>query len=276
MKTLLSLFSVRKVVSFDNVLFITNSNSRNFFHWFLDVLQKVERIEGVLSKELNHEFLVLLPSNHCANFMYESLSAFDVNVRWLRKNELAIVRNLIVVPDVATTGNYRIDTVVAMRERLRMHFGNIYENSARFSRVYITRKNAEKRRIINEDEILPALLEYDFFVADFDSLSFSEQVSCVINADILISLHGAGLTHMLWMKEYGSILEIRARDDSHNNCYFSLASALGLGYYYALADKTDSTKSTQQANYLIDKDCFLAQVMKMLGPDADTLGGSRS
>ena len=40
------LTKIRKVKKFDKILFITNSNSpHNFFHWNLDVLQKLEFIE---------------------------------------------------------------------------------------------------------------------------------------------------------------------------------------------------------------------------------------
>ena len=84
------------------------------------------------------------------------------------------------------------------------------------------------------------------------------------NADILVSLHGAGLTHMLWMKDSASILEIRARGDYQNNCYFSLASDLNFDYYYVLADKVNPSLSTQQADYLIDSVSFKNQLMLML------------
>lgn len=56
---------------------------------------------------------------------------------------------------------------------------------------------------------------------------------------------------MLWMVEGGNAMEIRAEDDMHNSCYFSLASGLSLDYYYFLSEKSDAKKSTQTADFVL-------------------------
>ena len=66
----------------------------------------------------------------------------------------------------------------------------------------------------------------------------------------LIGLHGAGLTNMLFMSEKTNVLELRNEEDSHNNCYFSLASDLNLDYYYQL-NKGDR-KDTHEVNVTVD------------------------
>lgn len=66
----------------------------------------------------------------------------------------------------------------------------------------------------------------------------------------LVSLHGAGLTNMLFMHKGGSVLELRKSDDSNNNCYFSLTSALDLNYYYQKCE--GDSASTQTANLKVD------------------------
>ena len=72
-------------------------------------------------------------------------------------------------------------------------------------------------------------------------------------------MHGAGLTHMLWMKEKGKILEIRARD-SKENCYFCLASDLNHDYYYSFADKINFKRSNTDSDFLIDEKHFISQM----------------
>lgn len=262
--SILSLFSIRKIVKIRNALFITNSNSVGFFHWFLDVLQKTEGLVGLSGREIFKDLIIVLPANHKNKFMKDSLSAFDLDYRWLKTNELAIINRITIIPDIAPTGNYREDVIQRLSKRLANHFASACDSQKSINKVYITRKNAQKRKIINEDDLIPVLMKYDFEIVDFDNLTFFEQLSYVVSADILVSLHGAGLTHMLWMKMPAKVLEIRARDDCHNNCYFTLASALEVEYHYAIADKTDSTQSTQLTDFVIDSVAFEKKLHIML------------
>lgn len=52
--------------------------------------------------------------------------------------------------------------------------------------------------------------------------------------ELLVYHHGATLTNMLFMQEVKKVLELKSIRDSKTQCYFKLASALGLQYYYIL------------------------------------------
>ncbi len=55
---------------------------------------------------------------------------------------------------------------------------------------------------------------------------------------------------MLFMREGQQVLELRRRGDAHNNCYFTLASAMGHDYYYLLCD--GSSANTFDADFTVD------------------------
>jgi len=263
LKALLSLLRLRSLKKLDTAYYVTNSNSKNFFHWFLDVLQKLEFMERNY-RYTAESAVVIIPSSHQADFMVSSIAAFDFRFFQQDNDQLLLVKNLLVVPNLAPTGNYRKEVVLNLRKRLRNYFLSELNESMQVKRVYITRKNATKRKIINEDDLLPKLREFGFKVIDMDALSFKQQIQVMLGAEMLVSLHGAGLTHMLWMKDRGKVLEIRASGDCHNNCYFTLASDLELDYYYSLADKIDVTQSTQLADYIIDLKHFEARLEQMV------------
>jgi len=263
LKALLSLLRLRSLKKLDTAYYVTNSNSKNFFHWFLDVLQKLEFMERNY-RDTAESAVVIIPSSHQADFMASSIAAFDFRFFQQDNDQLLLVKNLLVVPNLAPTGNYRKEVVLNLRKRLRNYFLSELNESMQVKRVYITRKNATKRKIINEDDLLPKLREFGFKVIDMDALSFKQQIQVMLGAEMLVSLHGAGLTHMLWMKDRGKVLEIRASGDCHNNCYFTLASDLELDYYYSLADKIDVTQSTQLADYIIDLKHFEARLEQMV------------
>lgn len=257
LKSILSLFNARRIVSLDRAFFVTNDTSKkNLFHWCLDVLQKVEFIDGFITHAQKQDYQIILPVGHNSSFIWDSLPAFNFSVLEQSKHDILFVKELVLVPNIAPTGNYRKEVILKLSRRLRDHFSINRQELTSNVKVYITRQNALKRRILNEDKIIPVLQRYGFEILDMDRMSFVDQVHWIQNARMLVSLHGAGLTHMLWMDRPGKVLEIRARGDVQNNCYFTLASDLGLDYFYAFADQTDSRKTVQESDFVIDKEHF--------------------
>lgn len=265
LNTFCSIFKIRRLVKLEKAAYVTNSISNNFFHWFFDVLQKLEFLDDIHRGQERFDYKIIIPSTHKSLFISETLSAFNFNVVWQYKDEVLSCRDLTVVPDIAPTGNFRKELVKRLRERLKKHFfRNRIDINPLNPRVYITRRSATRRKIVNEDEIIPVLEENGFAIIDMDLIGFYDQINLMFNSEILISLHGAGLSHMLWMNDGAKVMEIRARGDAQNNCYFTLSSDLGLDYYYFVADKTDVNKSTQAADYIVDPEYFKSRLLEML------------
>ncbi len=263
LKSILFLIKIRKITKFDKVLYVTNSNSHNFFHWFLDVLQKIEFININKDEILNSKFKIVIPNGHDNNYSKKSLEAFDLDFYFQSKSEIIVSRKSILIPDVAPTGNYRKKLVLKLRQRLRDFWLNKKKITSKKKRIYISRKNSETRRLKNEDEILTILAKYEFDIVDFDKLSFEDQLRYAVNSEIIVSAHGAGLTHMLWMKKKSKVLEIRTKNNCHDNCYFSLASDLGHDYFYIQADKTEPNKSNHISDLVINKNDFSSKLLEM-------------
>lgn len=264
LKFFLFLTRTRKITRLDNILYVTTSNSQNFFHWFLDVLQKLEFIDQSRDQILNFKYKIIIPNGYNNSYSRKSLEAFDLNFYYQEKNEIIISEQSILLPNIAPTGNYRKNQVLKLSRRMKNHWTKNITNNLNNKRIYISRKNAQRRKLKNEDEIIPILKKYGFTILDFDKLNFEEQLKNILNSEILISIHGAGLTHMLWMNEKSKVLEIRARDNCNDNCYFTLASDLGHDYFYVIADKTDPKKSDHLSDLTINKSYFLSQLQKIL------------
>ena len=264
LKFFLFLTKTRKITRLDNILYVTTSNSQNFFHWFLDVLQKLEFIDQSRDQILNFKYKIIIPNGYNNSYSRKSLEAFDLNFYYQEKNEIIISEQSILLPNIAPTGNYRKNQVLKLSRRMKNHWTKNITNNLNNKRIYISRKNAQRRKLKNEDEIIPILKKYGFTILDFDKLNFEEQLKNILNSEILISIHGAGLTHMLWMNEKSKVLEIRARDNRNDNCYFTLASDLGHDYFYVIADKTDPKKSDHLSDLTINKSYFLSQLQKIL------------
>ena len=260
------LTKIRKVKRFDKILFITNSNSsRNFFHWNLDVLQKLEFIEQNKDEISSSDLKIIIPNDHISDYIKNTLEAFDINFYYQKKDEIIFANSSILLPEIAPTGQFREEIIIKINQRMRNHWINKKNIDLRNQkRIYISRKNSSRRRIINEAEIINILKKYDFSILDFDKLNFEEQIKNILNCEVLVGGHGSGLSHMLWMKPKSKIFEIRTQNNSNDNCYFSLASALEHDYYYVMADKNDLKKPNNISDIRIDCNYFSSQLSKML------------
>jgi capsular polysaccharide biosynthesis protein len=67
---------------------------------------------------------------------------------------------------------------------------------------------------------------------------------------LLVCLHGAALTNMLFLPKSAKVLELRNVGDSITQCYFNLASALDLPYFYTLNSR--DSKDTIMTDFTID------------------------
>ena len=68
---------------------------------------------------------------------------------------------------------------------------------------------------------------------------------------------------MLFMKPSSSVFELRAKNFT-NNCYFDLASALNLKYFYQLCDSDNQDNDNQLSNLTVDCQMLKENIEQML------------
>jgi len=211
---------------------------KGYFHWMTEALPRI-----LYLKKLGTDFIPIVPNDGDAPFIQKTLLPFDFeSVGWIKPDEYIFARKALLVRHTAPTGNYNEDLIRELRTLFRRHFGSGITDHP-VDKIYVSRLRTNRRRVINEEEVSALLREYGFVTLHFEDYSFEKQVHLASNAGILISIHGAGLTNMLFMKDQTSILEFRPKDDHTNLCYFALASALDLNYYYQFGEPEQNTES---------------------------------
>ncbi|XP_026871274.2 EGF domain-specific O-linked N-acetylglucosamine transferase [Electrophorus electricus] len=108
-------------------------------------------------------------------------------------------------------------------------------------RVTLLSRSTEYRRILNQQELINALKTVALFEVKlvdykYKDMSFLEQIRVTHNSDIFIGMHGAGLTHLLFLPDWAVIFELyNCQDES---CYRDLARLRGVHYLtWQRADK---------------------------------------
>ncbi len=117
---------------------------------------------------------------------------------------------------------------------------------------------------MNEDEVTHYLVEKDFSVLCFEDIPFIDQLSIMASARYLVSIHGGGLTNMMFMNPGSSVFELKMEHDWLNYCYYAMASAAQLKYYYQFCKPNDSSLAVQKADLHVNMDEFKKNIELML------------
>uniref|UniRef100_A0A8C4NKW9 EGF domain-specific O-linked N-acetylglucosamine transferase n=2 Tax=Eptatretus burgeri TaxID=7764 RepID=A0A8C4NKW9_EPTBU len=124
-----------------------------------------------------------------------------------------------------------------------------HENKERKVRVTLLTRSTQYRRITNQKQMERAMKTVpllDVRVVDykFKEIEFTEQLRITHNSDVFIGMHGAGLTHLLFLPDWAVIFELHNCGD--DLCYWDLARLRGVNYM---------TWQRQSAVYPEDKVC---------------------
>jgi len=123
--------------------------------------------------------------------------------------------------------------------------------------IYISRRKAKSRRLLNEDTIIDFITEHGFGVFELETMTFQEQVSLFHSAQVVIAPHGAGLTNLVFCNPGTKVIEMFS-PQYVNGCYWALSNHLELDYHYLLGEGErpleDSSHSGGGDDYDIETD----------------------
>jgi hypothetical protein len=216
--------------------------SHGYFHWLTEVLPKILR-----ERDSVNSLVLLFPKRYSSGFFSESLKLLNVtNVQYFDEKRILFLKNATLITGVKPAGNYDEKEVTHLRNLF------VKKYSAKpFRRVYISRAKAGRRKVANENELISVLNKYRFELVFAEDFPFNTQVQLMAETQYLVSIHGAGLTNMLFMHPHTHVLEFKLKDDYANLCYFSLASALTINYHYIVCAGSPGAAEAISSDYIV-------------------------
>ncbi len=226
----------------------------NYYHWITETIFRLWMV-----KNNTEQMILLLPSKDLLpKIAMDSLRIFKFkHIVHVPAEKSSLVRTLCMPelkPDMAS---FNSDALLELN-RMYVNYVNSKTNVNINvgERVYVSRRNAKRRKIENEDEVIALFTEYDFTIVYNEDYTFFEQVSLFSNAKYLAGLHGAGLTNMLFMPSGCTIFEFHKRKTNavrhHNLIFWYMANGLGHKYYHQICDPTDVNEPFYTANVVIN------------------------
>ncbi|MBN1852741.1 MAG: glycosyltransferase family 61 protein [Pirellulales bacterium] len=207
------------------VAVLNTRSSHNFYHWLIKILPRLATLRRA-DAEADY-------------YLVDSLSLFSQNVfraLGIQRRQLIqphcrllLEAELLLVPSFPTATCLRacrgmLCSSLALGEPIR---------SAR--RIFITRRKTGTRTLLNESELLGLLRHFGFEVHAMENYTLSKQAELILNADIIMATHGAGLANLMFARHGTQVIEIVPLGRSNATCYPELSRQFNLVHHQIIS-----------------------------------------
>ncbi|MDZ8108092.1 MAG: glycosyltransferase family 61 protein [Nostoc sp. DedQUE12a] len=197
-----------KTIQLDTACSLVNHWSKNYYHWIVDCLTRIESVE-YYQKQTDYQPLLIINS-HPTSWQIESLKILGYQPEdYIEWNILKAKVKKLVVPSFRRQGEWVAPSSLHwLRQRIFNNLPASEGNQVFYSpNIYISRAKASGRRVINEDEVMEFLTPLGFASYSLEGMSFIEQIRLFSTAKNIIAPHGAGLTNMIFSPKDTTVIE---------------------------------------------------------------------
>jgi capsular polysaccharide biosynthesis protein len=172
----------------------------NYFHWMYDVVARSMLAEAI-GPGAAPLFGIFRTSFHPSTM--DLLGPSGTPRRGLGTGVSLEVEELLYVP--GPTGFEPHPCILPVFDRLLANAG---AGKPPTRRLYVSRANDERRKLLNEREVLALLAMHGFETVQLDGLDVRAQVLLFAEASHIVAPHGAGLTNLLFCPPGTTVLEL--------------------------------------------------------------------
>ena len=211
------------------LLLNTRWSSTNFFHWFHEAVPRLLYIKQHTNL-LEQVKLIWGGTFAPRDFHLWSFKALGIDVDQILFAPYNFRASKLIIPTFIHAGAFHPLQIKLMK----MHFQSICNLDPQnftidSSKVLIMRKPGCARSFYNHNSFVDLVEKNDYTLLDLEEYPLPTQVNILCNADNIIAPHGAGLTHVVHLKEGTNILELMPEDSIHP-LYWYLSELSNLKY----------------------------------------------
>ncbi|WOO40131.1 glycosyltransferase family 61 protein [Rubellicoccus peritrichatus] len=241
------------VESNDSVLNLVNPLSCWYYHWMLECLTRLCPYDRAC-RSFSIQFSILIP-NDAPSFIPESLKILGYEDRIVTSDKpVVLAKNFLVSSYRRINGRLPKSACQWLRNVFFRALDITSSDTTKPRDIYISRKHAQKRRVVNEEELTENLESRGFEIHELENLPLADQIKLFANARTVIAPHGGGLTNIIFSsrKDF-HVIELN-RANEPNGCYRNLASDNGLKFSQIACeeDDLDYIVDLNHVNYTLD------------------------
>lgn len=218
----------------------------NYFHWVTEILPRIlamhKRDKGapvLLSEKVSR-----------LSFVEQAMELFNIPFKVLPVGRGIKIDRLLAckVPHVGQFNQYLLSAFRA--DVLSAVSSNSMYSPIR--KLYISRSDARRRKILNEDALWHSLQHHGFEKVELNGMNWPDQIRLFRQAVLVVSNHGAGLSNIMFMPAHGRVIELKAAKNDYW-CFFSLARVCHLEYAYLLCEAAEDDHRSADIHVDIQK-----------------------
>ncbi|WP_436926723.1 glycosyltransferase family 61 protein [Halosimplex amylolyticum] len=201
------------------------------YGWFHETLPKLRWYEEYCQE--TGDSPVLIVNSPLRDFQRRSLRWMGYEPDdWIEHDsDVSRVGELAVAPHpIRLEGNPSSGFASELRWVGERIVSNLPDGDRTFSnRVYVSRADADRRRVRNERAVLDVLEPRGFESYEPGRLSLAEQARLFASADVVVGLHGLAYVNLMFCDGNTRLLELFAEDGTDES-YFVLANEFDMTY----------------------------------------------
>ena len=227
----------------DELYFTIHTPWFGYFSWLTTYLPRLIEIT-----EKYPEAILLMPEEwNNISFVCNSLEMFpNLKKKILVNDHHAFVEKYVFAEIRPWTSIFYPKHIENVRNIFLSKLEKEIINVSPIKRIYVSRKKANRRKIVNEEEVECFLKNEGFESICFEDYSIFDQVFLMQNVDVLVSMHGAGLTNTLFMQPKSALLELTPLLEDEKLFRFPfwrISSILDVNYFVQFCDTINEGES---------------------------------
>jgi hypothetical protein len=185
--------------------------------WFLKQMGYSER-----------DFSAVVVHGHRRDWQEEILDLLRIPAQKRRYHFEVKERHLDLVVPYRTKGD-AVSVPSWMCDALWSELGKGLANRAGNRKLYISRRGAPRRRMINETDLTEKLKNFGFEVLQLEGMTIADQQALFGSARVVVAEHGAALTNLIWCPTGAAVVDIHPTFPAMP-CFKILAELRGVRY----------------------------------------------
>lgn len=199
-----------------------------YFHWMVEMLPRL--FLGADLARQHDGTLLMLPIKSAFQWETLSLVARDTRVAFTEADVTHCEEALFPDHMIQQGEQLRVYSPLMGLGFDRLLTGFRIPDTKRRRRLYISRRDAARRHVLNEDALEPTLRRHGFEIVTLSGESVARQAALFREAEIVIGLHGAGLTNTGFCQAGTPVVEILPIGSRFLSPYYRLAGLRDLPY----------------------------------------------